>query len=248
MSIPYFPMFPDDFEADTAHLTMIEDGAYNRLLRLCWRSPGCTIPADLGWVMRKMRARSVEEQAAVSVVLDEFFQVQDGRYINARLMREWGAAHDAHERRKNAGAAGGKTKSLKTNDSVSSNATPMLKQPEPEPEPLDLDKSKSSSFSDFWSQVPCKIGREAASKAFKKLSADDREMASVRAKHFYAKWREANPQASWLHPSTYLNGKRWEDYPPEQKAKADPELLQKMLNSPSPAVRAAAQKMMENAE
>ncbi|MCP5097247.1 MAG: YdaU family protein, partial [Chloroflexi bacterium] len=36
MSLPYFPMYPTDFEADTSHLTLEEDGAYNRLLRLMW--------------------------------------------------------------------------------------------------------------------------------------------------------------------------------------------------------------------
>ena len=32
--LPYFPLYPTDFEADTSHLTLEEDGAYNRLLRL----------------------------------------------------------------------------------------------------------------------------------------------------------------------------------------------------------------------
>jgi uncharacterized protein YdaU (DUF1376 family) len=31
MSLPYFPMYPTDFEAKTSHLTLAEDGAYNRL-------------------------------------------------------------------------------------------------------------------------------------------------------------------------------------------------------------------------
>jgi uncharacterized protein YdaU (DUF1376 family) len=53
MSLPYFPMYPSDFEAKTSHLTLLEDGAYNRLLRLCWMTPGCSIPADEAWIMRR---------------------------------------------------------------------------------------------------------------------------------------------------------------------------------------------------
>lgn len=51
MSLPYFPMFPTDFEAKTSHLTLAEDGAYNRLLRLMWMTPGCSLPDDDAWIM-----------------------------------------------------------------------------------------------------------------------------------------------------------------------------------------------------
>jgi len=61
MSMPYFPMFPTDFEADTSHLTLAEDGAYNRLLRLVWMSPGCSLPDDDAWILRRMRCHSDEE-------------------------------------------------------------------------------------------------------------------------------------------------------------------------------------------
>ena len=32
--IPYLPLYVNDFEGDTAHLSLEEDGAYNRLIRL----------------------------------------------------------------------------------------------------------------------------------------------------------------------------------------------------------------------
>ena len=136
MSLAYFPLFPDDFEADTAHLTLAEDGAYNRLLRLCWRTPGCSIPADRTWVYRRMRAASEADQAVVETVISEFFKEAAGRLSNARLSKEWLAANEAHQRRKSAGSKGGKSKALKTNETASSNATAKPKQPEPEPEPI----------------------------------------------------------------------------------------------------------------
>ncbi len=135
MSLPFFPMYPDDFEADTPHLTLVEDGAYNRLLRLCWRSPDCMVPADEAWLMRQLRARTEDEKAAVRAVIEEFFTEEKGRIFSDRLRKEWIAAREAYERRANAGSKGGKSKSLKTNNSRRSNAKAMLKQPEPEPEP-----------------------------------------------------------------------------------------------------------------
>ena len=134
MSIPYFPMYPDDFEADTAHLTLAEDGAYNRLLRLQWRTPGCKLPADDAWIMRKMRAITDDDKAVVRIVLDEFFDTAGGKTFSNRLHLEWLRANDAHARRVSAGAKGGKAKARKTKETEPSNATAKPKQPEPEPD------------------------------------------------------------------------------------------------------------------
>ena len=169
MSLPYFPMFPTDFEAKTSHLTLAEDGAYNRLLRLTWMTPGCSIPADRTWVYRRMRAHTEADQAVIEAVISEFFDEADGRLSNARLTKEWLGANASHERRKNAGSKGGKAKALKTNETASSNATAMLKQPEPEPEPIERDKSLSKAHAmktveAIWSKLP-KRKRSLTSKA-----------------------------------------------------------------------------------
>lgn len=153
MSLPYFPMFPSDFEAKTSHLTLAEDGAYNRLLRICWMTPGCSIPTDEAWIMRRVRAFTEADKEAVRAVLVEFFTVENGRYSNAKLTRIWLEANEAHEKRKNAGAKGGKSKALKTKETGSSNATAMPKQPEPEPEPKVREEAKASS-SDLSSPHP----------------------------------------------------------------------------------------------
>ncbi|GAB5431268.1 MAG: hypothetical protein EpisKO_06380 [Epibacterium sp.] len=147
MSLPYFPMFPSDFEAKTSHLTLAEDGAYNRLLRICWMTPGCSIPADEAWIMRRVRAFTEADKEAVRAVLGEFFTVENGRYSNAKLTRIWIEANDAHEKRKNAGSKGGKAKALKTKETGSSNAKAMPKQPEPEPEVREEAKASSSDGS-----------------------------------------------------------------------------------------------------
>lgn len=143
MSLAYFPLYPDDFEADTAHLTLCEDGAFNRLLRLCWRTPGCSVPSDRTWIYRRMRAHNEADQKVVETVIAEFFKDDGERLSNARLSKEWLAANEAHTRRKSAGAKGGKAKALKTNEMAPSNASPMLKQPEPEPEPIVVELSSA---------------------------------------------------------------------------------------------------------
>ena len=138
-------MYPTDFEADTSHLTIAEDGAYNRLLRLMWMTPGCSLPDDDAWILRRMRCADDAERQLVLDVISEFFIRKDGRVSNARLTREFEKSEQAHKKRVAAGSKGGKTKALKSNDKSSGNAKAKPKQPEPEPEPYKEDTTVSLS-------------------------------------------------------------------------------------------------------
>ena len=121
MSIPYLPLYVNDFEADTAHLSIAEDGAYNRLLRLCWRSPNCTIPANPDWIRRQLRCSEEEYKTIVSPIIDEFF-VRAGtkagaKLKNPRLLREFERINLTQQKRSEAGAKGAEIrKLLKTQD------------------------------------------------------------------------------------------------------------------------------------
>lgn len=81
----YYEHHLGDYLRDTAHLSMLEDAAYRRLLdRIYSTEQG--IPADQ--VYRVVRARAKDEQAAVDAVLAEFFELVDGLYIQGRAMAE----------------------------------------------------------------------------------------------------------------------------------------------------------------
>ena len=126
--LPFMPLWVSKYEAHTAHLTLCEDGAYLRLLRLCWRTPGGTIPADDAWVMRQMRVDAEAFASTVKPMLDEFFKVRRGRYVNDALKKFFDEANEKNQRRKNAGRKGGEAKALKTKGSVASNATSLPEQ------------------------------------------------------------------------------------------------------------------------
>jgi len=134
MSLPYFPMYPTDFEAKTSHLTLEEDGAYNRLLRLMWMTPGCSLPDDDRWIMRRMRCDLETFQGVVKPLIDEFMKREKGRVFSPRLTEEHNLSSEKHKKRVDAGKKGGRpAKSLKTNKTTQSNAKAKPKQPEPEP-------------------------------------------------------------------------------------------------------------------
>lgn len=147
MSLPYFPMFPTDFDADTGHLTFAEDGAYNRLLRLSWKCPWAKMPDDMEWIYRRARAVSDQDKALIAAVIGEFFTRTGGKIFSKRLATEWSKSSLAHSKRVLAGSAGGKAKAAHLKDKITSNATAMPKQPEPEPEPYkDREVNLSRSY------------------------------------------------------------------------------------------------------
>lgn len=155
--LPFLPLWVSTYEAHTAHLSLCEDGAYNRLLRLCWRTPGCSLPADDTWVMRQMRVDQTSFDAFVKPVLSEFFKVRRGRYVNDKLKEVFDEANAKTERRKNAGRKGGEAKSRKSKEPMPSNATAELEQCSGKLEPeleLHTDSKKEEAFASPEKRAP----------------------------------------------------------------------------------------------
>ena len=143
------PLYVVDFEADTAHLSVEEDGAFNRLLRLCWRSPGCSIPHDPAWIMRQMRVDQETYDRAVAPVLAEFFKVRRGKIHSPRLTREFKKLQATFQKRSSAGKKGGRpSKALENKDAAKSPEKAGPKQPEPEPEPKESGGGSAREGSD----------------------------------------------------------------------------------------------------
>ncbi|WP_422073920.1 helix-turn-helix domain-containing protein [Tranquillimonas rosea] len=72
-------------------------------------------------------------------------------------------------------------------------------------------ESSGPSFDEFWKDWPTKVKRKDAEKAWKRLSPEERAEAHRCQREWYQRWRAMNPHASPIHPTSYLNGKRWED-------------------------------------
>lgn len=83
----YFELHVGDYEAATAHLSMLEDAAYGRMLRIYYRTER-PLPADIKQVCRLVRAVSKPERDAVQTVLGEFFFLQDDGWHQARCDAE----------------------------------------------------------------------------------------------------------------------------------------------------------------
>ena len=87
----YYERHLGDYARDTAHLSMLEHGAYTLILDRYYGTEN-GIPADKAH--RVIRARSKEEKAAVDAVLEEFFTLTDGVWIKNRVQQVIAKFHD----------------------------------------------------------------------------------------------------------------------------------------------------------
>jgi uncharacterized protein YdaU (DUF1376 family) len=81
----YYPRYPGDYLAKTLHLSMVEDGAYTRLLDWYY-SKQQAIPHERRYAVA--RATTAAERAAADSVLREFFDLRDGAHHHARADKE----------------------------------------------------------------------------------------------------------------------------------------------------------------
>ena len=102
-----------DYDADTAHLSWLEDAAYRRLMCLYYRREQ-PIPADVAQACRLVRAASKAERDAVATVLREFFVLTDGGWRQDRCDGEIEAFSKKLEANRGNGLYGGRPRKTET--------------------------------------------------------------------------------------------------------------------------------------
>jgi len=106
---------------------------------------------------------------------------------------------------------------------------------EPSVKNRQLEPSMNDDWDEFWALYPRKTGKQAAEKAWKKLSGADKQQASASLTRHIAYWQNTETSAQFIpHPATWLNGRRWEDQLPEctKRGKEAPgmSMVRRMLN------------------
>jgi uncharacterized protein YdaU (DUF1376 family) len=109
-AVNYYERYPGDFQRDTGDLTLIEVGAYDRLLDHYYATEQPLSP-DQKVIHRIARAMSVEEKKAVKLVISRyFFKGKDGFLHNARADEEIAKAERRIEAARTNGKRGGRPK------------------------------------------------------------------------------------------------------------------------------------------
>ncbi|MRT30797.1 YdaU family protein [Herbaspirillum sp. CAH-3] len=83
----YYERHLGDYIKDTVSLSMLEDGAYNRLIDQAYQTEE-PLPLDVKEVYRMARATSGPERKAVDYVLGKFWTRTDDGYVQKRIQAE----------------------------------------------------------------------------------------------------------------------------------------------------------------
>ncbi len=83
----YYEHHLGDYMRDTAHLSMLEDGAYRRLMDAYYIKEA-PIPTELRDACRLARAQAKQEREAVEIVLKEFFSLEPDGWHHKRCAAE----------------------------------------------------------------------------------------------------------------------------------------------------------------
>lgn len=235
-----------DYRRDTVHLSLLEHGVYRQLMDMYYLSES-PIPKETQQVFRRLSARTQEEQNAVEIILNEFFELTDDGWTHKRCDVEIASyRHKASNSREN-GKKGGRPKSSaqppnpipepeKTQQVISDIPEHNLTEPELinalTNKPINLDKTlkpidrKSEDFDRFWEKYPKKTGKLEAFKAWKKAKPDLAAVLQTLEWQIKSRqWKEGYIP----NPATYLNQGRWLDTPVNERTTKPDILLEKNL-------------------
>jgi len=137
MSSPWYARYPGDYLRDTAHLSLIEHGAYGLLLDHYY-STGSPLPSRKEALYRVCKAFTDAERAAVDSVLGQFFKLRTEGYRNARADREIAIRREHNRKLSEAGRRGGQAR-------LKPGFKPGLSKPQPQPQPQPEEKSSSAA-------------------------------------------------------------------------------------------------------
>lgn len=151
---PSMPLWTDAYLGDTTHLTTLEHGAYLLLLMIAWRSKETSLPDDDRLLARYTKL-SPSQWKRIKPILAEFFAIENGRWIQKRLLDESNAVKQYRERQRAAGKASALKRKGRHSTTVDSgcNHSPT---PTPSPSPKVKDttnvvsKKRATRLPDDW--------------------------------------------------------------------------------------------------
>ena len=101
----YYQHHIGDFNNATRHLSLIERAIYRDLLDMYYDTEQAIDASNLDRLARRVQCSTDEQVSALKYVLDEFFTLNDGVYVNNRCEREIAEFHGKKKQASEAGKA-----------------------------------------------------------------------------------------------------------------------------------------------
>jgi uncharacterized protein YdaU (DUF1376 family) len=181
------------YDRKTAHLSLAADGAYRRLLSHYYRTRK-PLPANAEILLRVCRVFDDAEKAAVMLVVEEFFTLEDDGYHNRRADEELEKQAQVSEKRREAGKRGAEKTNGKRAANGSANERQLPTQLQSHIEPISI---PSAFVLPIW--IP-----EKAFKDFVEMRRVKRQPLTQRAKELAVKKLETLMNAG-NDPEAVLN-------------------------------------------
>lgn len=231
----YYSFNIGDYTKDTTHLTDLEDLAYRRMMDLYY-SRELPLPQDHKEICRLVRMRSHCD--CIATVLQDFFTLEDDGYHQLRIDAEINAYKEKSDKAK--ASAKARWKKVKADQKVSkvceriANAQETQCEGNAKQEPINKNQEPinnnitstdvdeiDSCFERFWFSGIKKVNKKKAKLSFVKIIKREKDRLIFTLKLIEdVKTRIQLNQLGFseMHPTTYLNGERWnDDYPKEHK-------------------------------
>lgn len=223
----YYTHHLGDYMRDTAHLSMLEDAAYRRLLDIYYIKE-IPLPSDVRECCKLARAQSKQEREAVAYVLRAFFTLTDDGYRQTRADIEIGEYQAKREKAKrSANARWNKDESdseCNANDDANAMRTHMRTHCEGNANQYPITNNQINTpptppvgdgrFDRFWKAYPRKVGKDAARRMFVRRKVDEALLAqmltAIAEQAATEQWRKDGGHYI-PNPATWLNAGRWQD-------------------------------------
>lgn len=205
---PWYPKNPGDYSRKTKHLTLEEHGAYNLLIDYYWDNP--KLPSDeatLHRLLHKIWGISLQKTKKIWKVLSIFFQKNNEFFVHERIEREL----EKSERIQKVKSEAGKRGNAKRWSHMPSQ-TDRMSQPQPHSKKTIAKKDACTGFENWWQNYPRKVNKKRALEIWQAHGLEAKSETLLAALQNQItnepQWREAKYIP---HPTTYLNGERWND-------------------------------------
>lgn len=200
----YYKFNIADWHLATSHLSLEEEAIYFRLINYYYDTEN-PIPQETQSVIRRLRLGKHSD--LVSIVLQEFFTLENGFWHHKRCDDEISQYHDKAEVNQINGKKGGRPK--KTQSVSKQNPDITLTKNH---KPLTTNHLYTDSFNEFWKIYPRHESKKEAAQAFSKITEPlEVLIKSVKAQTIARNWDKKENYGFIPHASTWLNQRRWED-------------------------------------
>lgn len=211
--LPYYKAYPRDFIEGTIGMPFEVKCAYRVVLDLIYLQGG-HLPDDPRYISGNLGC-SIRKWKSIREHLIQIGKIHvSGEFLtNKRADNE---LETLSKYRENQAENARKPRKSKGLEKPPQSQRALKPEPEPEREDTNVSSRRKPSpdegFPDFWEIWPSKKNKEAARKAWRKLSIEDKRAAfSAIRDGWFERWQQASPDANPIHAATFLNARRWED-------------------------------------